>query len=62
MIDIFHIKAYKIILCISMQPALPPGFDYKYKYWGIEIFCKDSVRKKEISIPSWETVLSMLVG
>lgn len=62
MIDIFHIKAYKIILCISMQHALLPGFDCKYKCWSIETFYKGSVRKKEISIPSWETVLSMLVG
>lgn len=48
MIDISHIKAYKIISCISMQTALPPGFDCKYECWGIEYFYKGSVREKKL--------------
>lgn len=31
-----------------MQTALPPGFDCKYKFWGIEYFYKGSVREKKI--------------
>lgn len=29
-----------------MQPALPSGFDCKYKCWGVEYFYKGSVREK----------------